>query len=146
MLDGAPTYTEVEPDGEYVGMAATGRAKLAHLAQTRDLAEDLAGSGVTVLSVDPLGSAAAATPNAAEMTPEILPPALRHLWGPIQEGLRPASESARPIVAAAVDPALDGTLGLVLGPDGAPSEDLLQFVTPEVSASVRALTRRVLTG
>lgn len=146
VLDGTPTYADIEQPGEYVGMAAAGRAKLAHLAYTRDLAEDLRGSGVTVLSVDPLGSAAAATPNAAAMTPEILPPALRHLWGPIQEGLRSASESARPIVAAAVDPALDGTSGLVLGPDGTPSEDLLQFVTPEVSAAVRTLTRRVLAG
>lgn len=146
VLDGAPTYDDVEQDGDYVGMAATGRAKLAHLAHTRQLAEDLRGSGVAVLTVDPLGPAAAATPNAAAMTPEILPPALRHLWPQIQGGLRPAAESARPIVAAAVDPALDGAEGLVLGPDGAPSEDLLQFVTPAVSASVRTLTRRVLTA
>lgn len=41
VLDGAPTYTGVEPGGEYVGMAVTGRAKLAHLAHMRDLAEDL---------------------------------------------------------------------------------------------------------
>ncbi|MDN5750172.1 MAG: SDR family NAD(P)-dependent oxidoreductase [Pseudonocardia sp.] len=144
VLDGTPTYDDVEQAGEYVGMAVTGRAKLAHLAHTRQLAEDLRESGITVLTVDPLGPAAAATPNAAAMTPEILPPALRHLWPQIQGGLRPASESARPIVAASVDPALDGASGLVLGPDGAPSEDLLQFVTPAVSASVRALTRRVL--
>lgn len=146
VLDGAPAYDDVEQGGEYVGMAVTGRAKLAHLAHTRNLAEDLRGSGITVLTVDPLGPAAAATPNAAAMTPEILPPALRHLWETIQEGLRPASQSARPIVAAAVDPAFDGAPGLVLGPDGAPSDDLLRFVTPEVSASVRALTRRVLAG
>jgi len=146
VLDGTPTYEDVEQDGEYVGMAVTGRAKLAHLAHTQDLAEELRGSGVTVVTVDPLGPAAAATPNAAEMTPEVLPPALRHLWEQIQGGLRPASESARPIVAAAVDPALEGASGLVLGPDAAPSEDLLQFVTPAVSAAVPTLTRRGLAG
>jgi hypothetical protein len=49
-------------------------------------------------------------------------------------------------VAAAVDPAPDGAPGPVLDPDGAPSEDLRRFVTPELSAAVRALTRRVLAG
>ncbi len=140
LLDGTPTYEDVEQDGEYVGMAVSGRAK--HLAHNQDLAEDLEGSGVTVLAVDPLGPAA--TPNAAEMAPEILPPGMRHLREQIRGGLRPASESARPIVAAAVDPALEGASGLVLGPDAAPSEDLRQFATPELSASVRTLTRRVL--
>ncbi len=79
VLDGAPTCTGVEPGGEYVGTAVAGRVELAHLAHTRDLAEGLRGSGVSVLPVDPLGSAAAATPNAAAMTPETLPPAFRHL-------------------------------------------------------------------
>ncbi|WP_028934072.1 SDR family NAD(P)-dependent oxidoreductase [Pseudonocardia spinosispora] len=144
VVDGSPTYTEVEEGGEYYGMAVTGRAKLAHLAHALDLAERLSGSGISVFVVDPLGPAAAATPNAAAMTPEILPPALRGLWDEIQRGLRPAAEGARPIVAAATDPAFDGATGLVLGPDGAPSKDLLQFLTPEISASVRALTRRVL--
>jgi NAD(P)-dependent dehydrogenase (short-subunit alcohol dehydrogenase family) len=143
-IDGAPTYEEVEQDREYFGMAVCGRAKLAHLAHSQDLAEELRGSGVTVLTVDPLGPAAAATPNAAAMTPEILPPAVRHLWEQIQEGLRPASESARPIVAAATDPAFDGAAGLVLGPDSAPSGELVKFLSPEISASVRTLTRRVL--
>lgn len=146
VVDGLPTYEEVEQDGEYYGMAVTGRAKLAHLAHAMDLARELNGSGVSVLVVDPLGPAAAATPNAAAMTPEILPPAFRGLWNQIQQGLRPAAEGARPIVAAATDPALDGATGVVLGPDAAPSTDLLQFLTPEISASVHALTRRVLAG
>ncbi|WP_246338545.1 hypothetical protein [Amycolatopsis endophytica] len=50
-------------------MAVSGRAKLAY---NRELAARV--TGVTVLAADP---GAAATPNAAEMTPEILPPALR---------------------------------------------------------------------
>ncbi|GAA2218235.1 hypothetical protein GCM10010413_04150 [Promicromonospora sukumoe] len=143
-IDGTPTYDDVEQEGDHYGMAVTGRAKLAHLAHSQDLARELAPAGITVLAVDPLGPAAAATPNAAEMTPEILPPALRHLWDPIQDGMRPASGVVDAIVAAAVDPAFEGRSGLVLGPDGEPSEDLLRFVTPEISTSVRALTRRVL--
>lgn len=145
-VEGIPTYDEVEQDGEYHGMAVTGRAKLAHLAHNQDLARELAADGVTVLAADPLGPAAAATPNAAEMTPDMLPPVLRHLWDPIQAGMRPASEVVAPIVAAAVDPSFEGRSGLVLGPDGEPSRDLLRFVTPEISASTRALTRRVLHG
>lgn len=143
-VDGVPAYDDVEQDGEYYGMAVTGRAKLAHLAYTLDRAEDLRGSGISVLVVDPLGSAAAATPNGMAMTPEILPPAFRGLWDEIQQSLRPAAAGAGPIVAAATDPALDSATGVVLGPDAAPSEDLLRFVTPEISASVRRLTRRIL--
>jgi NAD(P)-dependent dehydrogenase (short-subunit alcohol dehydrogenase family) len=146
VVDGLPTYEEIEQDGEYYGMAVTGRAKLAHLAHALDLAEELKGSGISVLVVDPLGQAAAATPNGLAMTPEILPPAFRGRWDEIQQGLRPVAEGARPIVAAATDPAFDGATGLVLGPDAAPSKDLLQFLTPEISASVHALTRRVLAG
>lgn len=39
------TFDAVEPAGPYYGMAATGRAKLAHLAHTLSLSEQLAGSG-----------------------------------------------------------------------------------------------------
>lgn len=48
------------------------------------------------------------------------------------------------IVAAAVDPALRGRSGLVLGPDRESSQDLVQFVTPEIAASARELTQRML--
>lgn len=144
MAEGAPTYEEIEQGGAHYGMAATGRAKLAHLAHDRSLATELHGTGVSLVVVDPVGPAAVATPNAAAMTPEILPPALRGLWDAIQAGLGSAADAARPVVAAATDPSLDDTTGVVLGPDGTPSEDLLRFVTPEVSASVRTLTRRVL--
>jgi NAD(P)-dependent dehydrogenase (short-subunit alcohol dehydrogenase family) len=144
MFDGGPTYEDIEQPGEYAGMAVMGRAKLAHLAHNQDLARELAGSGITVLAVDPLGQAAASTPNAMEMTREILPPALRHLWEPIQNGMRRPADSVDAIVAAAVDPAFDGRSGLVLGPAGTPSRDLLHVLTPEIAASVRLLTERVL--
>ncbi|WP_436764491.1 SDR family NAD(P)-dependent oxidoreductase [Streptosporangium sp. V21-05] len=142
--DGPLDYEEIEQAGDYYGMAVCGRAKLARLAHSQDLAEELRGSGITVLSVDPLGPAAAATPNAAAMTPQILPPAVRHLWDAIQAGMRPASQSAGPIVAAAINPAFDDAAGLIVGPDGVPSQDLLTYLSPEISASVRTLTHRVL--
>ncbi|WP_020499814.1 SDR family NAD(P)-dependent oxidoreductase [Sciscionella marina] len=145
VADGVPTYEDVEQDGEYHGMSVTGRAKLAHLAHVQELAEELRGSGVSVLAVDPLGPAAAMTPNAAAMTPEILPPVLRHLWEQIQAGLRPPAEAARAIVAAATDPVLDDATGLVLGPDGAPSDELSRYVTPDLATAAGALTRRTLT-
>jgi hypothetical protein len=146
VIDGLPTYEDVEQDGEHYGMAVTGRAKLAHLAHSLDLGAELRGSGVSVLVVDHVGAGAVATPNAAAMTPEILPPAVRGLWNQIQSGIGSPADAARPVAAAATDPTFDHTTGVVLGPDAAPSKDLLQFLTPEISGSVRTLTRRVLAG
>ncbi|MFJ9621925.1 SDR family NAD(P)-dependent oxidoreductase [Streptomyces sp. NPDC101181] len=146
VIDGLPTYEQIEQDGEYHGMAVAGRAKLAHLAHSLDLAEELSGSGVSVVVVDPVGPGAAATPNAAEMTPEILPPAIRGLWDQIQAGMVSADQVAHSVVTAATDPALDDFTGVTLGPDGKPSQDLVKYLTPDISDSVRALTRRVLAG
>ncbi|WP_405058886.1 SDR family NAD(P)-dependent oxidoreductase [Kribbella sp. NBC_01505] len=140
-LTGVPTYAGVEEDGEYYGMAATGRAKLAHLAHSLELAGELERTGVSVIVVDPLGPAAAATPNGLAMTPELLPPEFRHLWGQIQDGLRPADAGAPAIVAAAT---YNWPTGSVLGPDGRPSDDLVKYLTPEISAAVRSLTDRLL--
>lgn len=147
VIDGLPTYEDVEQTGGgYYGMAVTGRAKLAHLAHTLDLAEELSSSGVSVFAVDPVGPGAVKTPNSAEMTPEILPPAIRGFWDQIRDGMRSPADVAGSIVTAATDPAFDDTTGVVLGPDAAPSQDLVKFLTPEISESVRALTHRVLTG
>ncbi|RDD85122.1 SDR family NAD(P)-dependent oxidoreductase [Streptomyces parvulus] len=144
VIDGLPTYEDVEQAGDHYGMAVTGRAKLAHLSHSLDLAEQLRGSGVSVIVVDPVGAGAVDTPNAAEMTPDILPPAIRGLWDQIQAGMGSAADVAGSVVTAATDPAFDDTTGVVLGPDAAPSDSLVKFVTPEISASVRELTARVL--
>ncbi|NIH78168.1 SDR family NAD(P)-dependent oxidoreductase [Amycolatopsis viridis] len=139
LLVGTPTYREIEEPGEYYGMAVSGRAKLAHLAYNRELAERLRGSGVAVLAADP---GPAATPNAAEMTPEILPPALRPQWEQIREACRrPVAEAARSIVFAATEPLESG---LVIGPDCTPSTELTAALTRELIAAARALTERVL--
>jgi hypothetical protein len=120
----------------------SGRAKLAHLAYNRDLADRLRGSGVSVFAADP---GTAATSNAGEMTPEILPPPLRPNWEQVRAGVqRPASEAARSIVFAATDPALDQESGLVIDPEGQPSEALSSAITPDLTAEVLALTAKVL--
>jgi NAD(P)-dependent dehydrogenase (short-subunit alcohol dehydrogenase family) len=139
-LTGPPAYDAVEPD-EYYGMAVSGRAKLAHLAYTLDLAERLRGTGVSVFAADP---GAAATPNAAEMTPEILPPALRPHWQQILDLQVPAAEAARTVVFAATDPSLADRTGVVLDPECRLSDALTGAITPDVLAASQALTERVL--
>jgi NAD(P)-dependent dehydrogenase (short-subunit alcohol dehydrogenase family) len=139
-IPGTPTYDDAEPD-EYYGMAVSGRAKLAHLAYGLDLADRLRGTGVSVLAADP---GAAATPNAAEMTPEILPPALRPHWQQILEMQRPAAEAARSVVFAATDPSLADRTGVVLDPECRPSDTLTGGITPAVRAASLALTARAL--
>jgi NAD(P)-dependent dehydrogenase (short-subunit alcohol dehydrogenase family) len=138
---GPLTFDEVEPT-EYYGMSASGRAKLAHLSYTLELADRLRRTGVSVFAADP---GAAATPNAAEMTPEILPPPLRPHWEQVRQGVqRPAAEAARPVVFAAADPSLSGQTGVVLDAECTPSDSLTQLLTPEVTAAARALTERML--
>jgi hypothetical protein len=123
-------------------MAGTGRAELARLARARELAERLAQWCQRAGRRSCRPGAGRDAERGGE-TPELLPPALRGRRNDIHRGLRPAVDGARAIIAAATDPALEGVTGLLLGPDAAPSEELRQFLTPEISASVRALTRRV---
>ncbi|MEU2866451.1 SDR family NAD(P)-dependent oxidoreductase [Streptomyces mirabilis] len=141
LMSGTPVYQEIEHD-EYYGMAASGRAKLAHLAYNQDLAQRLRDSGVSVFAADPGPSA---TPNAAEMTPQILPPALRPHWEQIRQGVqRPAADGARPVVFAATDPSLSDQTGLVIGDDCTTTNALTTALTPELITAVDALTERVL--
>jgi NAD(P)-dependent dehydrogenase (short-subunit alcohol dehydrogenase family) len=141
LMVGTPDYRDVE-HGEYCGMVASGRAKLAHLAYNQGLAERLRGSGVSVFAADPGPSA---TPNAAEMTPDILPPALRPQWEQIRQAVqRPAAEGARPVVLAATDPSLSDRTGLVIGDDGTPTDALTVALTPDLVSAAAALTDRVL--
>jgi len=145
LLTGSPAYDEVETD-EYYGMAATGRAKLAHLAYTLELARRLRGTGISVFAADP---GAAVTPNAAEMTPEILPPAMAPRWEQIRQGLQnpaahPAAKAARSVVFAATDPSLNGETGLVIDPGCSPSDTLTRALTPELMAAANSLTERTL--
>ncbi|WP_063737312.1 SDR family NAD(P)-dependent oxidoreductase [Streptomyces sp. RTd22] len=137
-----PVFDGVEPPGPHYGLAATGRAKLAHLAHTMDLAERLEPSGVSVFAADP---GAAATDNAAQMTIDILPPALRPHWEQIRQGISaPVAAAAKAPLTAATDPGLEGTTGVVIGPTGEADGRLLAFVTPQVAAAVRTWTAKLL--
>ncbi|MGW0707593.1 SDR family NAD(P)-dependent oxidoreductase [Streptomyces sp. NPDC002643] len=137
-----PVFDDMEPPGPHYGMAATGRAKLAHLVHTMDLAERLKPSGVAVFAADP---GAAATDNAAQMTIDILPPALRPHWEQIRQGVSaPVPDAAKAPLTAATDPSLDGSTGLVIGRSGKPDDSLLKFVTPQVADAVRAWTAKLL--
>ena len=137
-----PVFDDIEPPGPHYGMAATGRAKLAHLVHTLDLAERLRPSGVSVLAADP---GAAATDNAAQMTIDILPPALRPHWEQIRQGVSaPVTAAVKASLTAATAPGLEGSTGLVIGPSGEPDTKLLDFVTPQLADVVRAWTARLL--
>ncbi|MGP3755588.1 SDR family NAD(P)-dependent oxidoreductase [Streptomyces sp. IBSNAI001] len=135
-------FDEAEPPGPHYGLPATGRAKLAHLAHSMELAGHLAPRGISVIAADP---GAAATGNAALMTIDILPPAMRPFWEQIQKGVSaPVAAAATGPLAAALDPALEGRTGLVVGPDGTVDDTLLAFVTPEVTEAVRRWTAELM--
>ncbi|MFJ8921519.1 SDR family NAD(P)-dependent oxidoreductase [Streptomyces sp. NPDC102415] len=135
-------FDEAEPPGPHYGLPATGRAKLAHLAHSMELAGRLAPRGISVIAADP---SAAATGNAALMTIDILPPAMRPFWEQIQKGVSaPVAAAATGPLAAALDPALEGRTGLVVGPDGTVDDTLLAFVTPEVTEAVRRWTAELM--
>lgn len=76
-------FEDAEPPGPHYGLPATGRAKLAHLAHSMELAGRLAPRGISVIAADP---GAAATGNAALMTLDILPPHDAALLGADPEG------------------------------------------------------------
>ncbi|WP_033821893.1 SDR family NAD(P)-dependent oxidoreductase [Kitasatospora sp. MBT63] len=118
------TFDAVEPPGGYYGFHWYGRAKLANLAYTLDLAERLRGTGVTVFAADPGGAATDMT-NGTMTSPRIVSPGLRLLWPLVRRTFElstagPASTAARPSVFAATDPSLDGRTGLLIGPDVRP--------------------------
>lgn len=118
------TFAAVEPPGGYYGFHWYGRAKLANLAYTLDLAERLRGSGVSVFAADPGGAATGMT-DGTMTSPTIVSPALRLAWPLVRRVFErstagPASVAARSSVAAATDVSLDGRTGLLIGSRAVP--------------------------
>lgn len=141
------TFAAVEPPGGYYGFHWYGRAKLAHLAYTFDLAERLRGSGVGVFAADPGGAATAMT-DGTLTSPRIVSPGLRLLWPLVRRRFArstagPASVAARPSVTAATDPALDGDTGLLIGPEGRPVPAYRGSTDARIVAEVLGLSRRL---
>ncbi|MEN3535844.1 SDR family NAD(P)-dependent oxidoreductase [Microbispora sp. ZYX-F-249] len=127
-------FDAVEPPGGYYGFHWYGRAKLANLAYTLDLARRLNGTGVSVFAADPGGAATDMT-DGTMSGPKIVSPALRLLWPLVGRKFArstsgPASAAARPSIIAATDDALTGRTGLVIGPRHTPSRRSVRRPTP----------------
>ncbi|WP_282204188.1 SDR family NAD(P)-dependent oxidoreductase [Kitasatospora fiedleri] len=137
-------FDAVEPPGGYYGFHWYGRAKLANLAYTLDLAKRLAGSGVSVFAADPGGAATAMT-DGTLTDPRIVSPPLRLLWPLVRRRFErstsgSAAAAARPSITAATDPALAGRTGLVLGPSAVPVAPFRAATDPRTAAAVRRLS------
>ncbi|MGP4000856.1 SDR family NAD(P)-dependent oxidoreductase [Streptomyces sp. 8N706] len=139
-------FDAVEPPGGYYGFHWYGRAKLAHLAYTLDLATRLDGMGVSVFAADPGGAATDMT-NGTLTDPKIVSPALRLLWPLVRRKFErstaaPASVAARPSIIAATDEALTGRTGIVIGAQSRPVAPFRAATDPRVAEAVRRLSER----
>ncbi|MFI5976973.1 SDR family NAD(P)-dependent oxidoreductase [Streptomyces sp. NPDC051452] len=139
-------FDAVEPPGGYYGFHWYGRAKLANLAYTLDLARRLDGTGVSVFAADPGGAATDMT-NGTLLDPKIVSPALRLLWPLVRRKFErstsgPASTAARPSITAATDGALTGRTGIVVGARSRPVAPLRTATDPRVADAVRRLSER----
>ncbi|MFI7416558.1 SDR family NAD(P)-dependent oxidoreductase [Nonomuraea sp. NPDC049684] len=139
-------FDAAEPPGGYYGFHWYGRAKLANLAYTLDLAARLDGTGVSVFAADPGGAATGMT-DGTMTDPKIVSPALRLLWPLVRRKFErstsgPASAAARSSVVAATDEALKGRTGLVIGPHGGPVPIFRAATDPRIADAVRALSER----
>ncbi|GGR61001.1 3-oxoacyl-ACP reductase [Streptomyces roseolus] len=139
-------FDTVEPPGGYYGFHWYGRAKLANLAYTLDLADRMDGTGVSVFAADPGGAATDMT-NGTMTDPKIVSPALRLLWPLVRRTFErstsgPASAAARPSVVAATDETLSGRTGIVIGARARPVAPHRAAADPRVAAAVRRLSER----
>ena len=139
-------FDAVEPPGGYYGFHWYGRAKLANLAYTLDLATRLEGAGVSVFAADPGGAATDMT-NGTLTDPKIVSPALRLLWPLVRRKFErstsgPASLAARPSIVAATDDTLAGRTGIVIGAQARPVAPLRAAIDARVAQDVRRLSER----
>ncbi|GHE10704.1 SDR family NAD(P)-dependent oxidoreductase [Streptomyces alanosinicus] len=140
-------FDAVEPPGGYYGFHWYGRAKLAHLAHTLQLAGRLDGTGVSVFAADPGGAATDMT-NGTMRDAKIVSPGLRLLWPLVRRKFErstagPASLAARSSVFAATDGSLAGRTGLVIGPQAHPVAPFRPATDPHVAEAVRRLSERL---
>ncbi|SDT43354.1 Short-chain dehydrogenase [Streptomyces sp. TLI_053] len=141
------TFEAVEPPGGYYGFHWYGRAKLANLAYTLELARRLDGSGVSVFAADPGGAATDMTRGTMD-DPRIVSPGLRLLWPLVRRRFErstsgPASLAARSSVHAATAPSLTGRTGIVIGAGVEPVPPSRVAADPRVAEAVRRLSERL---
>ncbi|MGW4543571.1 SDR family NAD(P)-dependent oxidoreductase [Streptomyces chartreusis] len=137
-------FDGVEPPGGYYGFHWYGRAKLANLAYTLDLADRLDGTGISVFAADPGGAATDMT-NGTMRDPKIVSPTLRLLWPLVRRKFErstsgPASVAAKPSIFAASDNSLTGRTGLVIGPQALPVAPFRGATDPRTAEAVRRLS------
>ncbi|HUQ57591.1 SDR family NAD(P)-dependent oxidoreductase [Lentzea sp.] len=137
-------FDAVEPPGGYYGFHWYGRAKLANLTYTLDLAQRLRGSGVSVLAADPGGADTDMT-NGNSRHPGIVSPGLRLLWPLVKRTFehatsKPASQAARPSLRAATDHTLD--TGTVIGRTVMPTKPTKAATDPRIIDAVRQLSEK----
>ncbi|MGP8304369.1 SDR family NAD(P)-dependent oxidoreductase [Streptomyces inhibens] len=142
-----PTFDAVEPPGGYYGFHWYGRAKLANLAYTLDLAGRLRGTGISVFAADPGGAATEMT-NGTMRSPKIVSPGLRLLWPLVRRTFErstsgPASVAALPSILAATDASLDGQTGLLIGPQARPVPPIRKSTTKDMANDVLRLSRQL---
>ncbi|GHH41401.1 SDR family NAD(P)-dependent oxidoreductase [Lentzea cavernae] len=135
-------FDAVEPPGDYYAFHWYGRAKLANLAYTLDLAQR--HKTISVLAADP-GAAATAMTDGTLTDPEIVSPALRLLWPLVRRTFErstsgPATTAARSSIRAATDATLAS--GTVIGPHTTPVTPHRAATDPRVQHAVRALSER----
>ncbi|MGW7005505.1 SDR family NAD(P)-dependent oxidoreductase [Streptomyces sp. NPDC054933] len=138
-------FDAVEPPGGYYGFHWYGRAKLANLAYTLDLAARLDGTGVSVFAADPGGAATDMT-NGTLTDPKIVSPALRLLWPLVRRKFErstsgPASTATKPSIVAATDDALAGRTGIVIGAQARPVEPFRAATDRRLAEAVRRLSQ-----
>ncbi|MET9225965.1 SDR family NAD(P)-dependent oxidoreductase [Lentzea sp. NPDC003310] len=134
-------FDHVEPPGGYYGFHWYGRAKLANLAYTLDLATRATTIGV--LAADPGGADTDMTDGTLR-TPKIVAPPLRLLWPLVRRTFehatsRPAATAARSSITAATDPTL--TSGTVIGPKALPVQPHRTARDPRIQQAVRHLSQ-----
>ncbi|GII81540.1 hypothetical protein Sru01_65220 [Sphaerisporangium rufum] len=140
-------FDAVEPPGGYYGFHWYGRAKLANLAYTLDLAERLHDTGIAVFAADPGGAATGMT-DGTMRSPKIVSPALRLVWPLVRRTFEratsgPAATAARSSITAATDAALHGRTGLVIGPRTRPVPPYPPSRDPRIVRNVLELSRRL---
>ncbi|WP_440102679.1 SDR family NAD(P)-dependent oxidoreductase [Streptosporangium sp. H16] len=141
------SFDAVEPPGGYYGFHWYGRAKLANLAYTLDLAERLRGTGVSVFAADPGGAATDMT-NGTMLSSRIVSPGLRLLWPLLRRTFEYATSgsaavAARSSILAAADASLDGRTGLVIGPRARPVRPFAPATDPRTAKAVLRLSRQL---
>ncbi|EGX59140.1 short-chain dehydrogenase/reductase SDR [Streptomyces zinciresistens K42] len=139
-------FDAVEPPGGYYAFHWYGRAKLANLAYTLDLAARLDGTGVSVFAADPGGAATDLT-NGTMTDPKIVSPALRLLWPLLHRTFErstagPASEAAKSSITAATDESLAGRTGIVIGAQAQPVSPHRAAADRRIADAVRRLSRQ----